>query len=983
MPGAGTLESLNIEVGASSQKASSNIDKLVNSLRSLNSELQSLARMGKIKLPSIITEGSKTGSNVKVNNTAKAIADNAKNFKATASVLKEFKGVNPNTWQSWRYGPRPLPNIKNGLGTNGMLSEEDNKRLNPQWYKNNAQQSLNNIGNKMNGVTTAAGAATGAVNNMGNQVKTTAKAVVTSSNNMQTGMKYVASTTQSAGNTIATSMKNGATNTKTLSNNVKEAGEEAKKTKGHFGKLSETMSQIGRIFKTMMIRTALKSLIKGFSQSWQAAYAFSEKMNGTFAKSVDATRTIIADTTTSIIQTFAPVFEKLTPVLYVVSNAIQYLCNAIQKLFELIGLTSDIMGAGTSSINKYYGASDKAGKSNKNLLASWDQLNMIQSANNSANGNGYKPGTLKDLISTEADAIMSIITGEVFMAIGLILIVTGHIGAGAALLAVGAASIAKVLVADWSKIPKQIKKTIATIMGIVGTASLAIGLILAFTGHIGIGAGLMAIGVANLVSITAAAWGEDAESGVKQTLTTIMSIAGGALLAIGLILTLTGVATPLGIGMMVAGGASLAGATALNWDSLVQTIRSVLNQIASLFNGIWNTISSAVSNAWNAVVAWTDENIVDNVKTAWNAVSAFFSTLFGDRNTQGSIAYYANIAWNSVSKWWDANIDKPIEYGWKVFTDFFKVLFGDASTTGSIAYYASVAWTLVSEWWTTNISEPLNQIWGNFKSFFEVLFGDSTVSGSIANCAVTAFNSVAKWWTFDVMGEIGKVWNGLTGFFKNIFVGENGDGGILGSFNSLWNTISNLWGDITGALEIAWGSVKTWFDTNVIQPIKDSFKSAINFIIDLFNEHLIGNLNAIGNFSIPGVSIYIGWPIYETLTLWDDLPVSLWNIPNIPKFADGMYDIPEGDLFIANEAGAELVGSMNGKTTVANQGQIIEGIKEGVYAAQSEQNSLLKRQNELLLGILQKSDSIEVHPSADWGKFNRKSSEMWAMATGR
>ena len=103
----------------------------------------------------------------------------------------------------------------------------------------------------------------------------------------------------------------------------------------------------------------------------------------------------------------------------------------------------------------------------------------------------------------------------------------------------------------------------------------------------------------------------------------------------------------------------------------------------------------------------------------------------------------------------------------------------------------------------------------------------------------------------------------------------------------------------------------------------------------------------------------------------------------ISKFAEGGYGIPNGDLFIANEAGAELVGSMDGRTAVANQGQIIEGIQRGVRDANSEQNALLRQQNELLRSLLEKSGEIRVEPSAAWGKFNQRSNEMWGMVTGR
>ncbi len=41
----------------------------------------------------------------------------------------------------------------------------------------------------------------------------------------------------------------------------------------------------------------------------------------------------------------------------------------------------------------------------------------------------------------------------------------------------------------------------------------------------------------------------------------------------------------------------------------------------------------------------------------------------------------------------------------------------------------------------------------------------------------------------------------------------------------------------------------------------------------------------------------------------------------------------EGDLFYANEAGPELVGTIGGRTAVANNGQIVQGISEGVEEA--------------------------------------------------
>ena len=46
-----------------------------------------------------------------------------------------------------------------------------------------------------------------------------------------------------------------------------------------------------------------------------------------------------------------------------------------------------------------------------------------------------------------------------------------------------------------------------------------------------------------------------------------------------------------------------------------------------------------------------------------------------------------------------------------------------------------------------------------------------------------------------------------------------------------------------------------------------------------------------------------------------------------------------GQMFIAREAGPELVGNIGRKTAVANNDQIISGIESGVYRAMMAANS--------------------------------------------
>lgn len=74
----------------------------------------------------------------------------------------------------------------------------------------------------------------------------------------------------------------------------------------------------------------------------------------------------------------------------------------------------------------------------------------------------------------------------------------------------------------------------------------------------------------------------------------------------------------------------------------------------------------------------------------------------------------------------------------------------------------------------------------------------------------------------------------------------------------------------------------------------------------------------------------------------------------VSAFASGGFPTT-GQLFMAREAGPELVGTLGGQTAVANNAEIVSGISQGVASANSEQNMLLREQNELLSAILAKT----------------------------
>jgi hypothetical protein len=94
-------------------------------------------------------------------------------------------------------------------------------------------------------------------------------------------------------------------------------------------------------------------------------------------------------------------------------------------------------------------------------------------------------------------------------------------------------------------------------------------------------------------------------------------------------------------------------------------------------------------------------------------------------------------------------------------------------------------------------------------------------------------------------------------------------------------------------------------------------------------------------------------------------------------FASGGF--PEtGEMFIAREAGPEMVGSIGRRSAVVNNDQIVAGIASGVASANSESNALLREQNTLLRALLEKESGVYLD-----GKSITKSVEKHQRERGR
>lgn len=216
-----------------------------------------------------------------------------------------------------------------------------------------------------------------------------------------------------------------------------------------------------------------------------------------------------------------------------------------------------------------------------------------------------------------------LILGTAALVIGAILCFSGaNIPLGIGLMAVGAAMIATAVAINWNAMYDKTKETLTNMLVLIGTFALAIGVALCFSGaNIPLGIALIIIGAASLATAVALNWNE-MNSNVKQKLTDILLFAAKSLLALGIILAIfCPAAWPLAFGLMIAGGASLVSAAALNWDAILSKIKEVWGDITSWWN---STVANKLSlSHWKEVGKTIINGFLTGVKSAWETVKSW------------------------------------------------------------------------------------------------------------------------------------------------------------------------------------------------------------------------------------------------------------------------------------------------------------------------------------------------------------------------
>lgn len=596
---------------------------------------------------------------------------------------------------------------------------------------------------------------------------------------------------------------------------------------------------------------------------------------------------------------FIPILTKVLPIAIAVASALQEIIAAIAALFGVTVKSpkwGDAIGsasAGSGAIADNMDSAAGSAKELKRYLAGFDELNVLPDQNQGGSGSGAGVGGgdlgldlpgydfLKNAVTTQIDEwkkklepLVSFVKDNLKEILGLIATI------GIALLAwklsndfLNGIMALKTLGKNGLSIPLTISAGV-----ILTAASFSIEFraikdaiedkLNSFNfGEIilsGLG-GTVGAGVIGK-GIGQLIFKAFKGSAVAKAIT-----AGGGTISTGLIGAAIG-GIVAGIPMFVTGvyDAIMNGLNTLNGLLIPAGSTLAATGIGAIIGTAIGSVGGPVGAAIGALVglavgALTDLGIL--IYQKWDEICAFFAPVaeWFNINVVQPISGFFSGLWTDIVKTFSPAVTWFSDL-WKSVSQTFEDVFYNIGVLVSGTWETiKIVWGIVSDWFDTNVIQPV-------ASFFSGLWdGISSWAIKSWNKISTVFSGIAAWFDANVIRP------------------------IVGFFTDLWTDITVIFGKVVG------------FFKGIINGVLSGLNSAISYAFGGINSIL----RSIRGFSIAGFTPFSG--LREI------------SVPQIPMLADGGF-VDQGQLFIAREAGAEMVGSIGRRTAVANNDQIVEGI---------------------------------------------------------
>lgn len=325
---------------------------------------------------------------------------------------------------------------------------------------------------------------------------------------------------------------------------------------------------------------------------------------------------------------------------------------------------------------------------------------------------------------------------------------------------------------------------------------------------------------------------------------------------------------------------------------------------------------------------------------------------------------------DNVKEWWGLNVELPVRN--KLTTTLedvsswwedVKEYWGEKKLSiqteiGEIKGKIEEKWNEASEYIQENIlpwftKDHWLEIGNGIKEGLSTKWEEFSTWWSDTGIAVWWNEKVSPWFTEDTWKNLGesirkglsKKWEEFTGWWENT------------GFYKWWNQ------DVAPKF-----TTDKWTFSGISEGLKNAWNNAIAAVKHIWNG-FANWMNSKLSFSWDAVNI-AGKQIVGAGSI---------NLGKIPTFAAGGFP-SQYSMFMAGENGVpEILGTVGGKTAVAG-GQEITGIRDAVYSTSQQEIALLKQQNQLLQGILEKEFGVT---QDQIGRSARKYAREYFNRTGR
>ena len=718
------------------------------------------------------------------------------------------------------------------------------------------------------------------------------------------------------------------------------------------GKLKEMLSGLIRIATYRLFRTTIKMITAGLKEGIDNLYQWSKALDQSFSKAMDLFATDKQYLNNSLAAMLEPIIEGLMPILDKAVDMLVDFFNAFNQF------TSALTGKSTWTKAKkqpieYAEAAEEATEKTKELqrtLLGFDEINRL---NGDKSDSSKKDKSEKDYASMFEELPLNSVFGDLGKQIKE-LIENGEWYAAGAVLGRKLNELLETWDAEKTGkiIATKINQAVDFARGFLTTADWR----------------KLGNRVANLVN---GLFRNIKFRNIGKVIANVLNAAFRS--ALGFLETVDGKAIGKGLSDIVNGFFE-----ELDWKAIGDTIHTGLVTALDVGIAFFDNLDS--TQIYDGILDALDrinwEQLGNRVATLFNSALSVIDPAKIGQIFLNVISGVSDFIINSVGNMDIAGLVTK-------FTDLLRTLFSDKETIQKIATAVETMLTKAIEAVSTFFKTyPTTELFTAITTFFDGIGWDDIGSGigtalqnaidgidpnTIAGAISTAINSAIK-----LLGSVTDKLSEMTTITLDTEVDENGIETTKTKLVTYWEKLGYDIGDaLTKALNnIEWSKagetlnnllvgitsmIKAAFDRlaedkelqNNIDNLLDSIDwdtIATNIAIIIADEQTaiakafkkLGN--AMGKVLLDAIldsfSLMPDW-LQDWLNRLSEHPVTFDSTTGYSSFyASGGYPT-EGQAFVAREAGPELVGTIGGKTAVANNDDIVASVSAGVYEAVS------------------------------------------------